>query len=593
MRVFRIFLIISIFLLTAASLCLAGILPAAETGFSFNPNKPDLVISEIQHFPINPLVGETLTFTVVVKNIGTELASNVKVEIAGQKGWGKSGLIRFIAPGASQTVFLRVNADESHAVHDPHSFIFTVDPEDGISEQDEGNNIFFKYLRVNFSSHKDLMISDVRLTPTNPQAGGDLVFTVNVSNVGGSVGKDVEVEVYDQRGWRNKDSIDYILPGGNKSIAISLKADDEHFASNPHSFTVKLDPANVIAESNELNNLYSVPTLVNIAKVGLPSATPPADTPAIAISAANMISAKQAAEGEHEMVAEAYMAPVEPVLPIAKDLYYDLQDQIDGIKGHPDLLQKGEFDSSLRQLTDEAESHNVFIKTELGSHFSQWHQYPYSKYHKDNTFKALAGLKKDLNITEAKGDTAETEELKAIAKLSEMGVVRRPDKGMRPDFTEELSEKRSELSQDEKELKGLLESFLSIPIVSPIEVMQDTIAVFKKMGIRYRISEPDKIVANAETIMEIGSFYGKSAFSKRLKFKRLMSEIVMWEQNITKKISLRSLDHEREVSEGLVAKYGNKVAALSEAFDDNMLDVDRILRSQLEVVREAEKAFLD
>jgi len=602
--------------------------PAHAGVMEWDRGRADLMISEVQHFPQKPVVGETLTFTVFVRNEGAKTAENVTVKIKDHRGTEKSEMIRYIPAGSSQSVFLRLTADESHTARDPHHFIFMVDPEDSIPETDENNNIFFKHLLVSLPSHRDLIVSGVRVTPEDPEAGGLVVFVVTVKNLGSSVADHVKVVVRDQEGWANYGFISRIPADDKKDITISLRADKAHSASNPHNFVVSIDPDNAVAELNEDNNLHAVSTPINVAraeisKPKIPDMEPASRTPFWAqwmfqekepekekkVVAKKTLPAEQKTQalttrterekdGKEEEIplAEAYMPPaaVIPAVPAATEkLYFDLEDQIDAIEGSPDMFQKSEVESALQQLIEEARSHGVYTKTELGTHFSRWYQYSHNRYHRENTLKALDKLKRDLNIAGPKSVRAELKEIETQMTPRDVEVESREEISAVIELAGEPFQKGSGLTEDEEELKDLLEDLLTIPIVSPVEVMQNTVEVFDRMAIRYGISESDSIVSNAKSILDMGSFYDSGTFYKRFRFRRLMSEIAEWEENIADKIQTYSFRFPDDTSEENVAKYKKKVIVLSKAFEDRMLDVDLILRLQMEVVQEAEKVFLE
>ncbi len=575
----------------------------------------DLMISEVQHFPQKPLVGETLTFTVFVKNLSKVNASDVTVKVKDHRGMEKSGIIKYLPAGMTQYVLLRITADESHTANDPHHFIFMVDPEDAIAETDEGNNIYFEQLRVDFPSDRDLIVSKAEFTPENPKAGDEIVFTVGVKNLGSSASSHVKVVVRDEKGWSNYGFINSIPAGKKEEIKISLRPEDAHSASNPHNFTVSVDPDNAVSELNEDNNLYSLSAPINVAMAEAPKISPaPAAEPAAAAPfwarwtfqkkepEKKELEKKEPEKKEPEKkeepppVAEAYMPPVDvlPLTPPAvQELYFGLEEEISGIEGSPDIFQKGEVESMLQQLAEEAKSRGIYVRTELGEHFNRWYQYPHNRTHRENTLKALGRLKKDLRISGTGTMRAGSEN--RTDRIEPAAVEVRPQKEPQAAVSLEKRPAREEtgLTEDEEKLSGLLEDLLSIPIVSPVEVMQDTVKVFDRMAIRYGMSEPDRIVLNAKSILNMGAFYESGTFYKRFKFKRLMSEIAEWEQDIAEKIRNYSFRFPDGTSEDAIAAYKKKVIVLSKAFEEKMLDVDLILRLQMEVVEEAEKTFLE
>ncbi len=95
---------------------------------------PDLVIESISHTPLNPAIGQNVTFTVVTRNQGIAGAAAFNVQLQGAGPAGIAG-VSSLAAGASITHTFNLPLSTS-----PETFTATADPGNQVTESDETNN---------------------------------------------------------------------------------------------------------------------------------------------------------------------------------------------------------------------------------------------------------------------------------------------------------------------------------------------------------------------------------------------------------------------------------------------------------------------
>lgn len=206
--------------------------------------KPDLTISTVDWSPRTPRVGETVTYTVIVRNQGQANAGAFVTELRDSAGTAQqpsSGL----AAGASITVSFsrRVN-------NITETVTFVVDALNQVDESNEANNT--AQIRVDAQPEAprkpDLTIAGTDWSPRTPRLGDSVNFTVVVRNQGTASAGAFFVEIRDSRGAdrRSVAALDI-----NSSISLNF---ERRLNTATEIFTIVVDPDNRIDELNEANN---------------------------------------------------------------------------------------------------------------------------------------------------------------------------------------------------------------------------------------------------------------------------------------------------------------------------------------------------
>lgn len=102
------------------------------------PALPDLIVESLTHSPASPTTADTITFTAVVKNIGSAIAgaSTLDFKVGGET-FGQNFNIPSLEPGASHTV----QRQEILTVAQNYQNTATADANNAVAESNEDNNV--------------------------------------------------------------------------------------------------------------------------------------------------------------------------------------------------------------------------------------------------------------------------------------------------------------------------------------------------------------------------------------------------------------------------------------------------------------------
>ena len=98
------------------------------------PAVPDLVIQSLTASPTSPTLGQSVTFTVVVRNAGTASAGQFRVRLTGTAA-STTAIVSSLSAGATRTLSLVLPLSTS-----PETFTATADDLGQVAESNEGNN---------------------------------------------------------------------------------------------------------------------------------------------------------------------------------------------------------------------------------------------------------------------------------------------------------------------------------------------------------------------------------------------------------------------------------------------------------------------
>jgi len=139
--------------------------------------KPDLIIEAIAWSPASPSIGETVIFTVTIRNQGTDNAGNSKVYYfidAVQLGYD---YVSSIDSGGTTTETFTWKAEEGS-----HTVKVVADYNDEVAESDETNNE--KTVTVGLPSVLARIDSHLTATPLEVQVGQPVTLGVTFTNIG-------------------------------------------------------------------------------------------------------------------------------------------------------------------------------------------------------------------------------------------------------------------------------------------------------------------------------------------------------------------------------------------------------------------------
>ena len=215
----------------------------------------------------------TIPLTVEVANHGRRPAQSVEVRFwDGEPGVdgipiGSPQVISEV-PGRYEGTGLASVAWMTH-VSGSHTIWVEVDPQDDVSESDEGNNRRALSVRL----EGDLLPVSLRFVPSAPllDNGTITVTATAVVNNAGWVGVPSGVEVWLWIGEPGQGEpaerwvLDPVAAGDEIEVAVELP-----FASGLHRVTVQVDPADAVIEADEGNNSLEEWLLVATTRIYLP-----------------------------------------------------------------------------------------------------------------------------------------------------------------------------------------------------------------------------------------------------------------------------------------------------------------------------------
>ena len=207
----------------------------------------DLTVSGIALSPGSPAVGEEVTVSVRLDNIGDGDAPDSTVRLfVDDVEHGEAATLPALSAGSSETVSFTWIAGMGK-----HTFRADVDHADSVYESDETNNES-EVFQYGGGRAADLVVSSISWRPERPSVGDTVTFSVVIENLGEAAARDFHVSFRDKSGvWppmENTFSGD-LGAGHNTTVSFQWPAD-----ADPHEFAVVADSRGEVTESNEGNN---------------------------------------------------------------------------------------------------------------------------------------------------------------------------------------------------------------------------------------------------------------------------------------------------------------------------------------------------
>jgi len=226
---------------------------------AFTPSVPDLIIQSITWSPTDPSVGDTVLFTVTIKNQGSGKAGYFSVAYfidGSSRGYQD---VPWIDAGAAVTKTFtwtaRAGSHEIKAIADSNNVV---------TESDENNN----EKTANFPA-PDLIIQTITWSPESPTESDNVTFTVTIKNQGSGRADYPSVACYIDDAYLASASVNETAPGATVTKTFNWFAQ-----AGSHTFTAIADKESQIFEIDETNNEKTVTFSVSL---------PPAPTPAPAL----------------------------------------------------------------------------------------------------------------------------------------------------------------------------------------------------------------------------------------------------------------------------------------------------------------------
>lgn len=202
--------------------------------------------------PVNPSVGDTVRFSVTVRNDGWRAAraTSLAYSIDGADG-GKSGEVAVpqIPAGHSAEVSFEWAAEAGH-----HNVALDLDAADLVPESSEGNNAISQGLLYHGTALADLVVESIEWSPQNPELGQPVSFAATVRNAGSGRAAESQIRMSVGDGFARDANLPRIPPGETASASFEWQAQ-----AGTHALSATADAGLAVAETNENNNALSRP----------------------------------------------------------------------------------------------------------------------------------------------------------------------------------------------------------------------------------------------------------------------------------------------------------------------------------------------
>ncbi|TDO45727.1 F5/8 type C domain-containing protein [Kribbella sp. VKM Ac-2527] len=214
------------------------------------PN-PDLVVNSVTWSPSSPNEASAITLSATVQNLGSAAAPATTVDFTLGGTVAGSASVPALAAGASTTV----SFDAGPRPMGSYSVAATVDPANTVVEQNNDNNTFTAptQLVVTQAPGPDLEVTGITTNPANPAVGQQVSFTVALNNRGTAAAAASTTRLV-VGGTTLNTTTGSVAAGATINVSIN----GTWTATNGGAtITATADATNVVAETNETNNVLS------------------------------------------------------------------------------------------------------------------------------------------------------------------------------------------------------------------------------------------------------------------------------------------------------------------------------------------------
>ncbi len=209
------------------------------------PGDPDLIIESIYWWPEVPSIGDKITFTVTIRNIGNSRAESIRLScyIDGERT--HTVFLNGISPNTSLVNYFTWKAEAGE-----HIFRAVVDDDDNIAETNEDNNESIYAFSV---LAPDLIFDDITWSPENPSMGEEVIFDITIKNQGNKRAGSSSMCLYIDGKTYGYRPVPALEAGDNCTTSWSWTA-----VTGSHDFRIIADYLKQVKESNEDNNQREV-----------------------------------------------------------------------------------------------------------------------------------------------------------------------------------------------------------------------------------------------------------------------------------------------------------------------------------------------
>lgn len=214
---------------------------------AFSVLAADLTIKAISWTPVSPAMGDNVTFTVTITNLGDKKSGSSQLDFSIDGNSRGNRTILGIEAGAS------VNETYNWvALSGQHTIKAVADALQQVTESNEANNTLEATLAT---ALPDLIIDSLTVSPQSIMAGDNVTLTAVVKNQGSGRAVPSVVTCYvDSMLWDTQYT-SFLGPGETNTLTFEWTTDD-----NPHTIKIIADATDLVKESDESNNTATIPS---------------------------------------------------------------------------------------------------------------------------------------------------------------------------------------------------------------------------------------------------------------------------------------------------------------------------------------------
>lgn len=209
--------------------------------------QPDLTVTGLTYSPANPRVGDLITVSGVVRNIGNADAGSFVIEIRDSGGTDRRTVVGLNAGGSTSFSFVRRVNQTSE------TFVVVADATNQVTESNENNNA--AELRVTAAQptlKPDLAIASTDWAPRTLTVGQNVTLSVVVRNQGQANAGPFVIEIRDSAGTERQ-TLSGLAVGATASVSFTRRVNN-----TTEFFTITVDVTNQVDELDETNNSVQI-----------------------------------------------------------------------------------------------------------------------------------------------------------------------------------------------------------------------------------------------------------------------------------------------------------------------------------------------
>jgi archaellum component FlaG (FlaF/FlaG flagellin family) len=184
--------------------------------------KPDLIIKDISWSPNSPDKGDTIKFTVKIKNQGSGSAGSSTVKYYIDGSYVGSDSVSKLSAGSTSTETFTWTASKCGDL----KVKAVADANNDVYESSGKNNDRTETVSIKCPTLKpDLIIKDISWSPSSPDKGDTIKFTVKIKNQGSGSAGSSTVKYYIDGSYADYDSVSKLSAGSTSTETFTWTAD--------------------------------------------------------------------------------------------------------------------------------------------------------------------------------------------------------------------------------------------------------------------------------------------------------------------------------------------------------------------------------